>query len=307
MKDLAWREFEAAVAAFISALDPTAAVLPNSKLPDAHTGKPRQRDIMVRTKVLNFTEINILISCKRYKRKLNQQDMDAFNGEFISSKANLGLIFSYSGFAKPAIEKAKQLGFYCCSLYQNQQPEIPEMLHFTNLIVSYSEYSIAIDKTQSTIGSLRKWKDILYLVGDNIAGETLTVLDILVKKFTETEKTAIENKESIFPKSWLSEFTIFTENNEKYELYFILRGWWREYKADIKAFLVNGMYSFTDKTFLGSVSSPSIDTYASEPGPGWARFYDRNDIPKGGISAAFIFSQVEKLRLRLINIEDKML
>ncbi|MBI2150580.1 MAG: restriction endonuclease [Acidobacteria bacterium] len=74
--------------------------------------------------------MKLLISCKRYKRKLNQQDIDAFNGELLSSGAHKGIIYSYSGFGKNAVEKAQKIGICCCTLYKDQAPEIPEILKF---------------------------------------------------------------------------------------------------------------------------------------------------------------------------------
>jgi hypothetical protein len=64
-----------------------------------------------------YFPLKILVSCKKYKRKLDQQDIDAFNGELISSGAHKGVIYSYSGFNKYAIEKCKVLGISCCKLY----------------------------------------------------------------------------------------------------------------------------------------------------------------------------------------------
>lgn len=48
-----------------------------------------------------------------------------------------------------------------------------------------------------------------------------------------------------------------------------LRGDWRVFRARVEAWLVNGSYSFTDKNFHGNVSTPSIDMWSSDPGPGW--------------------------------------
>jgi len=45
MKDPKWKQFEIAVAQFVSALDPNAKVTHNAQLPDKHTGKLRQRDV----------------------------------------------------------------------------------------------------------------------------------------------------------------------------------------------------------------------------------------------------------------------
>ncbi|MFA5923837.1 MAG: hypothetical protein WC856_21515 [Methylococcaceae bacterium] len=62
-----WKEFELAVASFLSALDPNAMVTHDAILPDEDTGEPRQRDIWIETQVCHHFNIKILVSCKRYK------------------------------------------------------------------------------------------------------------------------------------------------------------------------------------------------------------------------------------------------
>ena len=57
---------------------------------------------------------------------MDQQDIDAFHGEFISSGAQLGVIYSYSGFGPNAIEKAKVLKISCCRLFEDETPDIPD-------------------------------------------------------------------------------------------------------------------------------------------------------------------------------------
>lgn len=117
-----WRQFELAVAKFVSALDPKATVTPNVYLPDRHTGAPRQRDVWVEAMVCNIFQIKILISCKLLQRKFNEQDMDAFLGELQSSSANMGVIYTARGFTEQALEKANLNNITCCKLYQDQPP-----------------------------------------------------------------------------------------------------------------------------------------------------------------------------------------
>ena len=70
------------------------------------------------------------ISCKYWKSPLNQQDIDHFNGEFISSNAQIGIIYARIGFNDQAIEKATKLGFHCCRLYGNEPAGLPKSLVF---------------------------------------------------------------------------------------------------------------------------------------------------------------------------------
>lgn len=139
-----WGKFELAVKNLVAALDPNAKVKHNAKLPDLDTGKLRQRDVWVEAKVCNVYPFKILISCKRWSRKISQQDLDAFIGELRSSGAQKGVLYSFKGFSKPAIEKAKRLGISCCKLYQDEVPDIPK-----SLIISFyccnSSYRLRIN------------------------------------------------------------------------------------------------------------------------------------------------------------------
>ena len=56
--------------------------------------------------------------------------MDAFIGELLSSGAQKGVIYSFSGFTKPAIDKAQAKGISCCRLYQDETTNLPESLLF---------------------------------------------------------------------------------------------------------------------------------------------------------------------------------
>lgn len=112
-----WEDFERAVAAFVKALTPGARVTHNAKLPDKHTGRLRQRDVWIEASIGPFP-IKILVSCKRLKRKINEQDIDAFIGELSSSGAHKGVLYSLMGFTMPAVEKAQPRNFLLQTLSQ---------------------------------------------------------------------------------------------------------------------------------------------------------------------------------------------
>ena len=129
-----WKQFEIAVASFLAALEPNARVKQNAYLEDAHTGQPRQRDVFIETTYGGHVGITILVSCKRLIRKINEQDLDAFYGELLSSRANKGVLYSFGGFTGPALQKAKILGISCCILYENKPPELPTVLAYDSYI-----------------------------------------------------------------------------------------------------------------------------------------------------------------------------
>jgi predicted Mrr-cat superfamily restriction endonuclease len=156
-----WREFEKAVAAFLQALDPTATVRHNITTPDADTGAPRQRDVWIEGRLCRVTPIRVLISCKRYNRPLNEQDIDHFIGEFVSSRANKGIIYSYSGFNGLAIEKADRHNISCMRLYQDAPPDIPEVLFVPHFYCCFPRLALSLIWKEDEEGLLNTWGDLL--------------------------------------------------------------------------------------------------------------------------------------------------
>ena len=123
-----WKLFELAVAQFIAAIGQGAKVTHDVRRPDVHTGHARQRDVWVEWSFGGHFPAKALISCKHWAVPLDQSDLDHFNGEFISSGAQLGIIYSKAGFNGRALEKAMALGFHCCQLYDDEPAELPESL-----------------------------------------------------------------------------------------------------------------------------------------------------------------------------------
>jgi predicted helicase len=127
-----YREFERAVYDFVKALDPSATVLFDHKVPDRDTRTPRQVDVWVEAKLLGHFPVSVLVSCKAHKRKVDIAKMDAFVKEVQSAGASLGVIYSTSGFTPGALRKAKAHGLPCCRLYRDQPADIPQTLFLWN-------------------------------------------------------------------------------------------------------------------------------------------------------------------------------
>lgn len=264
-----WKEFEKAVAKFVAALDPKAQVKHDAKLLDVHTNTPRQRDVWVEAKVCHHFPVKILISCKRENRKLNQQDIDAFNGEFISSGAQLGVIYSYSGFGSKAIDKAQKLGISCCRLFENQPADIPESLIFMSSFCCSPRISLSVVAPLDHYWKIKTWGDLFPLQFDD-EGSPFSVIDAIVRSYYEGEKEALEQaKSDLFPSSWGRILECTEEEPDKKSLKIIIRGHWNIYEGRLEAHLLKGSYNFSNDEFMGSLSTPVIDTYSSHPGPGW--------------------------------------
>jgi hypothetical protein len=261
-----WREFQLAVASFLAALAPNARVTEDAHLPDADTGRPRQRDVWIEAKVFGHFPIKILVSCKRWKQQLDESDIDAFIGELRSSGAQLGIVYSYSGFTEPAIEKARKVGISCCRLYANEPPDIPTALQFRSYCCT-ARVAVSLAAPPDPAWDLKTWNDLFSLAKDG----TDSLLDRIVTCFREGE-TEAANKvktEGPFPKSWASELRVTHPQTEVAPLRVIVAGAWKLYEGRVEAHLIDGSYSFNTGDFKGRQAAPWIDRVGPHPGPGW--------------------------------------
>lgn len=266
-----WENFEIAVAKFCAALDPNATVSHNVSIPDLDTGTPRQRDVWIEARLCKQFPVKALVSCKRYKRKITQQDMDAFLGELRSSGANVGVLYSFSGFTNNAIAKAKVAGVSCCRLYSNEPPDLPEII----CLSSYCwrpRIQLTLPVLPSPDWNSTKWQDIFILQNG-----TTTVLDELVEAFNRCHEAAIEEttKGKFSPDRLVSLGVLVEERDGLTSFIINVVHHWRVFRANVAAHLVNGSYSETLKEFVGSFHTPAIDTWESHPGNGW------DELPTG--------------------------
>ncbi|MCF7956642.1 MAG: restriction endonuclease, partial [Phycisphaerae bacterium] len=120
------KQFEKDVWAFANTLSTSAEVLFDHKVMDKDTGSQRQVDVWINAKLGNHIPISILVSCKNYKRKLDITHIESFIAEVHSTSASTGVIYSSSGFTKPALKKAESHGMACCRLFRNEPTDIPK-------------------------------------------------------------------------------------------------------------------------------------------------------------------------------------
>ncbi len=288
MENPDWKKFEIAVAKFVEALDPNAKITHNAKLPDIHTDTIRQRDVWVEAKVCKLFPVKILISCKRKTRKLNQQDIDAFNGELISSGAQLGVIYSFSGFAKKAVEKAKKLGISCCVIFENQPPIIPQDIAFAKSYCCTPCMKLSVVSPLDPHWNLKTWNDLFLLFFKN-EEENISALDAIVNSYFKGEQEAKQRitSETLFPPSWSRLLELIEESPEKPSIKIHIRGLWNIYEGYLEAHLLNGSYNFTSGEFIGSMSGPVIDLNSTNPGPSWKLL---DNIPSCDMSKSHIKS-----------------
>lgn len=269
MKEKEWREFEKAVADFAAALDPAAKVQHDIRLPDKHHRGSRQRDVWIEATICRHFPVSVLVSCKRWKRKLHSGNIEAFDGELASSGARVGVLYSYSGFTKPAVEKAKALKIPCCRLYAGSGPEIPKVLSLTAYCCMPQIFVSLSSKPPSNCG-LRTWKE-LFELPVRVANGKSKLLDEIVRAYHEAEKSSVQKvgSKAIFPKPFGTELTVPPQAPVIKSFRVTAFGRWKFYRARLEAFVVNGSYEFTSKDFKGQIATPAIDRFDSEPGPGW--------------------------------------
>lgn len=273
-----WKKFEEAVAAFLQSLEPNAKVEHNVSRPDLDTGLPRQRDVWISTTFGGHIPITIFVSCKREKKKLDQQDIDAFLGELRSSGAHVGVIYSYSGYTEPAIAKAKACRINCCSLYENAPPDVPELLTFSAFCHT-EMYRLWFGGLPGT--KLQTMNDLFDLQIE-VDGVQKGILTHLVSEY-DTRASAMMgatwNKPTqLADPRWQAD-AVFTHPDLQGVVGLRLTNAWRRYEAKMESWVINGSYSFTSNDFKGTIATPVVDRLGPHPGPGWELVKEGEELP----------------------------
>lgn len=287
-----WERFEEAVSRFVAALDPTASVSRNVKIPDRDTGVLRQRDVWIEAKVCGLFIVRVLISCKAWKRKINSAHLDAFLGELASSGADKGVIYSKRGFTQPAIAKAREQGVACCILYEDEPAELPESLSFTTYCC-LPKIRLKLGPREA-IAAGSTWGDV-FAVAVNGEGAVRSLLDELVSQFEAQERSAsLDLDEDGLPKDWNVLVTTTSPWRSGQRLELTAETSWRIFEGDIEAQLVNGTYLASEGVLIGSQSTPWINTAASHPGPAWRELDERPSGARNRIAAVLYGGDIRK-------------
>ena len=261
-------EFEEAVYRFTKTLDPTAEVLFNHSVPDRDTGELRQCDVWINAKFGGHWPLSILVSCKDHKRKLHSGDIGTFRDEIRSTGASTGVIYSRSGFTKPALRKARANGYPCCRIYQHEPADIPSTFCFEQFACSL-QIRLAL-KTDVRSSNLKTWHDIFTLKQDE-----RTILDIICAVISESEETAVleAQKTASFPPDWSIEVQFVTDISDE-AVKIQVFGHWKKYQARMEATLLDGSYCLSNNSFIGKQYGPWIDTKGEHPGEAWTEIVD---------------------------------
>lgn len=264
-----WRKFEEAVAAFLQALDPGAKVVHDLSIPDKDTGKPRQRDVWIDSSIAGFN-VQIYVSCKDYKRKINQQDMDAVIGELASSGANKGVIFAKNGFGEEAKKKAKANNIDCCILLGNDSSvELPRELDF-NFYARRGRVTFNFGTPDRNMQ--------MAIIGSKDLGKKSRVVAVLAKEHNRLVRQScadnfVDTKSVIAIKSSALNQIIDVKLHHS----------WEYYVAKLRNKLFEGSYNFNQQQFRGTVTSPAIDATGPDLGDQWTKLTAAPENPAGMI------------------------
>ena len=270
-------DFEQAVYAFAKALDPSAQVLFDHNGPDRDTDRPRQCDVWLNAKVGGHWPLSILVSCKDHARRLDVGHIGTFCDEVRSTGANIGVIYSRSGFTEPALEKAKVNGIACCRLYRGERADIPDAVWFDSYSCSQA-VALGLESKPQEMG-LGKWNDIFDL---KVKGSASTVLDSIAEGFVQSGDQILRKRQRETPKDWPSDWKALlqielADTANRVGIYVI--GHWRRYRARLEAVHLKGSYCVTGKSFAGAQLGPSIALRESHPGEGWVEIMEPTSLP----------------------------
>jgi hypothetical protein len=277
-----WKQFEKSVANFLSAHSPAARVTHDHRQIDPDTGSLRQRDVWIEFELCGLIQIKVLVSCKRWGKKLFGPDVEHFYGELLGAGAHLGLLYSHSGFGDTAVPKAQLLGrgqIHCCQLYSDEQTDIPEALILKQCFCAASVPQIALVDPPAPELGIVKWGDVFSV--------DPTVTERIQQAFQQlVEHARNEVKQTPgFPFAYQCELWFSNTASATPPIKVRLTLAWNFYEGDVEATLLNGTYCLTNGQFAGSQATPVIDMQGPHPGPAWKLLDHQPQFPSTGLIA----------------------
>lgn len=265
-------EFEEAVRALAEALNPSAEILFNHKVPDRDTGSLRQCDVWINARIGKHWPVSVLVSCKDHARKLHVGDVGAFCNEVHSTGASTGVIYSRSGFTGPALDKGRANGIACCRLYRREQADIPDAVWFTMYACNQQMRLELLSDLRGT--GLDKWQDVFDL---GCRGAGPTVIDAIANRFVESGDEVVRKHAAAkvpgFPSDWVADLRLELDGPPNC-LHVRILGHWRRFRARLEATLLEGSYCLTNRAFAGRQVGPSVAIREEHPGEAWEEMMD---------------------------------
>jgi hypothetical protein len=130
---ISWNEFETMVARLQKTFNKGASVTQNEKLFGRLSGRKRQIDICIRTKV-GTENVLIIVECKKLNRKADVKAVEAFIGVKKDVGAQMGIMVSAEGFSKSAYKRAKDEAISLYKYQDTQKEDWPNGLETNALL-----------------------------------------------------------------------------------------------------------------------------------------------------------------------------
>lgn len=285
------KDFEIAVYEFVKSLSPKSTVYFDHTVFDKDTGTPQQVDAWIETEFADHFPLTFHVSCKDHGRKLDIGHIRTFITEVKSSGATTGIIYSRSGFYKPALKKAKSHNMACCQLYEKSPADKPELL-VLNYYVCCSRVEFGISFTDilegvNTCGDLFDQK---------VKDSCLNVVETIQSEATSLENE-VKGRHCGFPKESSKTTKVVIKDGNELEIDITLK--YRYYKGKLEAHLVSGSYCFSNGDFKGKQSSPVIDMKSVHPGEGWEEITLERELPSWKAIAILSGGKLDASQLKL--------
>jgi len=279
-------DFERAVHAFASNLDPNAEVLFNHNVKDVDTGELRQCDVWINGLFGGHLPFSFLVSCKDHKSKLHVGDIDTFIGEVHATNADMGVICSKGGFNDHAIRKARINRISCCRLFSNESFEITPSA-FLSIFHCVSVVAVRLIHIPREL-KLRTWNDLFDSRVEYEEG-TRTIGEFIAKAFHQAEKHSLSSNPTGFPPVVTIDAETSREHDRMVYRFQVTCGW-SKFRAKDKAILASGSYNIRNNLFAGHLVGPPINVQSGELGPGWEEIADA-DLGESTIKLVSINSE----------------
>jgi hypothetical protein len=258
------RAFERAVYEFAAALAPDAKVIFDHRVPDVETGALRQVDVWIEGLLQGHWPFTILVSCKDHRRRLDIEELEAFFEQIRATGAQTGVIYSRKGFTKNALKKAQKRGVSCCRFYDNEPPDLPELV-FVEEYLAMPTFRL-IGPGQDERGGRKTWGELLACV---VELPNRTLRDLLDELFYQMQTESLQVMGgSGFPEPRMKKLDVSPEDGSApFSVILNLGLIW--YHARREAHRVSGSYCVSAPSFSGSIAGPAIDLNTGQPSDGW--------------------------------------
>jgi hypothetical protein len=106
----AWELYERMIARMISdQLSTDLCVTPNARIVGKISGRSRQIDVLIETRHTTNSSMRVIVDAKRWRRKINVADVEAFRGMMEDVGATHGYLVCPNGYSRAAETRAQRL------------------------------------------------------------------------------------------------------------------------------------------------------------------------------------------------------